>query len=58
MFLRSLQKDFLKAETRRAADKPKQSRAVPQGAGSAPKRVTEGEQGKYEERWLCTETPA
>jgi hypothetical protein len=28
-----LHKDFLKAETRRAADKPKQRRAVPQGAG-------------------------
>ena len=32
-------------------------RDVPQGAGSAPKRVTEGEQGKYEEGWRFTETP-
>jgi len=58
MLLRSLQKDFLKAETRWAADKPKQSRAVPQGAGSAPKRVTEGKQGKYGRDGVLWKHPA
>jgi hypothetical protein len=47
IFLRSLHTRFSESRNPEGARSAKQRRAVPPGAGSAPKRVTEGEQGKY-----------
>lgn len=56
MFLRSLQKDFLKAETRRAAAKPKQNTRCPQGGGKDPKQCPGDVQSMgLEESWQTSE---
>jgi hypothetical protein len=47
IFLRLLQTDFLKAETRRAAAKPKQNMRSPQGGSYGPKQCP----GDAQRRW-------